>query len=113
MFSEEDLERIKERICQININSGKNDSGNRKEKSGGNKNDANNCFNLNPSEILALAGILSGVLEVSSITVTRDQIVDVSLSGSLQRKTQLEQIMEQIGKCSFEEVMQAIIGSMK
>lgn len=73
MFSEEELERIKEIIALFN----------------------------------------SGALEVSSISVGRDQIAEVSLVGSLRRPTQMEKIMNQIGKCSFEEVIQAILKGVK
>lgn len=113
MFSVEDLERIKKKICQLNISTVKNNDGDQKERSGGNENNGKACPSLNPPEILAIAGLLSGVLEVSSVLVSRDQTVEVSLVGSLKRQTQLEKIMEQIGKLSFEEVMQAMLNGIK
>lgn len=109
MFSTEDLERIMEKINQFNTRKMNNNNIDQKEKPGDNGNNNKNNPNLNPPEILVIAGLLCGVLEVNSISVGRDQIVEVSLAGSLRRPTQTDKIMEQIGKCSFEEVMQAIL----
>lgn len=113
MFSKEDLDRIKEKIYQFKIGTAKDNNGDEKEKPGDNKNNTKCGPNLNPSEILVIAGLISGALEVSSVLLSRDQIVEVSLVGSLRRQTQLEQIMEEIGKLPFDEVMQAILNSMR
>lgn len=112
MFSEEELERIKEIIALFNSGANSKSNTDRHEKAVASKNTVPKS-NLNPSEILVLAGLLSGALEVSSIFVGRDQVVEVSLVGSLRRPTQTEIIMNQIGKCSFEEVIQAILKNMK
>lgn len=112
MFSTEDLDRIKDKIHQFNMGKTKNNISNEKEKFNSNGNQRKNGPNLNPSEILVIAGLLCGVLEVNSISIGRDQVVEVSLAGSLHRQTQLEQIMEQIGKCSFEEVIQAMLNGL-
>lgn len=109
MFSSEDLERIMEKINQFNTRKMKNNTIDQKEKPGGNGNLPRNNLNLNPSEILVIAGLLCGVLDVNSIFVDKDQNVEILLAGTLRRPTQMEKIMEQIGKCSFEEVMQAIL----
>lgn len=112
MFSEEELERIKEIIALFNSGANSKNNTDRHEKAVTSKNTAPKG-NLKPAEILVLAGLLSGALEVSSISVGRDQVVDVSLVGSLRRPTEMEKIMNQIGKCSFEEVIQAILKNVK
>lgn len=112
MFSTEDLEKIKEQIYQYKVGATRNNIRNEKEKPGDNKNNTKCGPSLNPSEILVIAGLLSGALEVSSVSLSRDQIVQVSLEGSLRRQTQLEQVMEQVGKCTFEEVMRAMLKGM-
>lgn len=112
MFSEEELERIKEIIALFNSGANSKNNTDRNEKAVTSKNTAPKG-NLKPAEILVLAGLLSGALEVSSISVGRDQVVDVSLVGSLRRPTEMEKIMNQIGKCSFEEVIQAILKNVK
>ena len=112
MFSEEELEGIKEIIALFNSSANSKNNTDHPEKSVASKNTTPKG-NLNPSEILVLAGLLSSALEVSSISVGRDQIVEISLVGSLRRPTQMEKIMNQIGKCSFEEVIQAILKNVK
>ncbi len=113
MFSTEDLERIKEKISQLNSGGPKNNNGDHKRKTKdnddqGKETSGNACPNLTASEILVIAGILTGVLKVASVTIDTNQTVDIVVSGSLRRQTQMEKVMEQIGKCSFEDVIQAI-----
>ncbi|TCO76857.1 hypothetical protein [Marinisporobacter balticus] len=69
--------------------------------------------NLTPGQILIILGLLGGVLEVDSITIDKSQEVNILLVGSLKRpkaKTQLEQIMDQIGSLPFDQVMKNILG---
>ena len=84
------------------------------EKNGGcknNKDKQNNCLpNLAPSQVLVVLGLLSGALSVDSILVDKDQIVQIVLSGSLKRKTQLEKVMDQVGEMPFDDVMKAVLG---
>lgn len=65
---------------------------------------------LSPSSLLVALGLLSGVLEVISVLIGRDQIVQFVLEGSLKRKTELDRAMDDIGGHSFEEVMKALLG---
>ncbi|MCT4619921.1 MAG: hypothetical protein N4A62_11105 [Marinisporobacter sp.] len=74
-----------------------------------------NCNNLNltPGQILVILALLAGVLEVESVTIDKDQGVDIVLTGSLKRpkaKTQLEKIMDQVGCLPFDQVMKNILG---
>lgn len=110
MFSSEDLEKIKQKISQLQKNSKKGQNVRKKDKLS-NEEDETNDFgiSLNPSEILVIAGIMGGVLEVSSISLTRDQGVEICLSGSLKRQTDLEKTMKEIGELPFEEVIKAIL----
>ncbi len=113
MFSEEDLDRFKKIVDQLKISTANNHQGNDNEKPDDNENNAKACPNITPSAILVIAGLLSGALEVSSVLVSKNQIVEVVLAGSLRRQTQLEKIMEQIGKRSFEEVIQAMLNGIR
>lgn len=111
MFSSEDLDKIKEAIAQFNAgNNNKNSKEGKDEKHKKNNNNKD-CVNLTPSQLLVIAGFLSGALEVVSVTVDKDQMVQIVLNGTLKRKTQLEKIMEQIGQLPFEEVIRAIMNS--
>lgn len=72
-----------------------------------------NTPNLTPGQILVILALLGGVLDVESVTVDKDQNVDIVLTGSLKRpkaKTQLEQIMDQVGSLPFDQVMKNILG---
>lgn len=109
MFSAEDLERFKEIFCQFNMGQSKNNNRDGTKQPDRSQNPDQPIPNLNPSEILVLAGIICGVLKVSSMTLSREQVVVINLEGSLRRPTQLEKVMGQIGQCSFEEVMQAMM----
>lgn len=75
-----------------------------------NNNDQSCKPSLNTSQILVLLGILGGVFEVTSVLVDSDQEVQVVLSGSLKRKTDLDKTLDDIGSHTFDEVMEAIIG---
>ncbi len=74
----------------------------------------NGCnTNLSTSQLLVIVALLAGVLEVESITIDKNQVVDIILSGSLKRpkaKTQFEQIMDQVGSLPFDQVMKNILG---
>ncbi len=63
-----------------------------------------------PTQTLVIVGLITGVLEVQSILVDRDQAVQIILAGSLKRKTELDVMLDNIGSKSFDEVMKAIIG---
>jgi len=65
---------------------------------------------LTPQKALVILGLLVGALEVKSILIDRDQIVNILLDGSLKRKTRLDKMLDEIGDMPFEEVLRAIMG---
>lgn len=91
-------------------NTGENDSQNGQS----NKTNQNGCgkISINPSQALVIAGILAGVLDVNSVTVDKEQEVQILLIGSLKQKTQLEKMMDQIGAMPFDDVLKALIGRL-
>jgi hypothetical protein len=68
---------------------------------------------LTPQQLIVIAGILAGELDVLSVLVANDQHVEIVLSGSLKKKTQLDKILDQIGSLPFDEVVKAIIGRLR
>ena len=108
MFSLEDLGKMQEIMAQFNSTS-KNNSGKDGKDSKNNIKDKKDCINLTPSQLLVIAGFLSGALEVNSVLVNKNQDVEIVLTGTLRRKTQLEKIMEQVGKLPFEDVVKVIM----
>lgn len=65
-------------------------------------------LNLTPAKILVIVGLLADVLDVTSVTVARNQAVEIVLSGSLRRKTKLDAMLDEMGKMSFDEVLGAL-----
>ncbi|MDN5323099.1 MAG: hypothetical protein PWQ67_1553 [Clostridia bacterium] len=61
-----------------------------------------------PPELMVILGLLGGVLKVESVLIDRNQVVDIVLTGSLKRKTEMDKILDQIGSKSFDEVMKAL-----
>ncbi len=78
-------------------------------KSNHQKHDSGSKISINPSQALAIAGILAGVLDVYSVLVDKDQEVQIVLIGSLKQKTQLEKMMDQIGSMPFDDVLRALM----
>lgn len=106
MFSEKDRENAKKVASQCGC--GKNQPGNDE----GCTPDDNLFLGLNPSQLLVIAGLVGGVLQVQSVLVDRDQAIQIVLAGSLKRRTQLDMVMEQIGKMPFDQVMAAIMNNV-
>ncbi|MCL6589302.1 MAG: hypothetical protein K6U80_05035 [Firmicutes bacterium] len=120
MFSPDDLEKIRQAMIPLGAKnapdcdkkkSKKNKDRDRDNNKSPGDNGANICdfINLTPAQILIIAGFLAGVLEVTSVLVDKDQAVQIVLSGSLKRPTQLDQVMEQIVKMPFDQVMRSIM----
>ena len=57
------------------------------------------------------AGIICDVLQVDSVEVFRNQAIETNLVGSLKRSTQLDTVMQKIGKMPFDQVMKSIMDS--
>jgi hypothetical protein len=106
MLSENNVNQLKARIMeQIGLTDGGGG------KCGGGKDGGNDSTGESPapSSILVALGLLSGVLEVLSVLVDRDQTVQFVLQGSLKRKTDLDRALEELGSHSFEEVVTALL----
>lgn len=67
---------------------------------------------INPSQLLVISALLAGVIEVTSVLVDRNQTVEIVLTGSLRKKTDLEKLLDQIGSKSFDEVVKALFGRL-
>ena len=67
------------------------------------------CPPITPQRALIILGLLTGTLDVNCISLSSDQTVQITLEGSLKRKTRLEKIMDEIGSLPFDEVVRAIL----
>lgn len=105
MFSSDQLNAMAKTIMDRLGLSNKESNNNHETCKEGKKNIA-----LTPSQALVVAGILGGVLEVNSVLVDKDQIVQIVLQGSLKQKTELEQMLDNIGSKPFDEVVKAMLG---
>lgn len=106
MFSDEDLKKLQALLCQWENPEDKTNQ-TRDEKE--NKKSGNASISLTPSQLLVIAGLVSGVLNVESLFITRDQAVQIVLVGSLRRPTPMEKTMEQIGKLPFNQVVKHLL----
>jgi hypothetical protein len=67
---------------------------------------------INPSQVLIISAMLAGVLEVTSVLVDRNQTIEIVLTGSLRKKTDLEKLLDQIGSKTLDEVVKAMLGRL-
>lgn len=67
---------------------------------------------LSPQIILVVLGLLGGVLEVTSVLVDKDQLVQFVLSGTLKRPTRLDKMLNEIGSMPFDDVLRAIMNRL-
>lgn len=64
---------------------------------------------LTPQRILVILGLVAGVLEVRSVLIDRDQIIQIVLDGTLKRRTRLDKMLDEIGEMPFDDVLRAIM----
>ncbi len=64
---------------------------------------------ITPQKLLVIAGLLGGALVVESVLLSKDQVVEIVLSGSLKQKTELEKMLDHIGKMPFDEVAKTML----
>jgi hypothetical protein len=79
---------------------------------GGKTNEGEDCgkgFSISPEQALVIAGILGNVLKVDSVLIDRRQNVEILLTGTLKRRTQMDKLMDQIGSMPFDNVVKAFI----
>lgn len=67
---------------------------------------------LKPSQLLVVAGLLSGVFEVISVLINKDQTVAIVLQGSLKRNTPTEKATDQAASQAFDDVIKTIVGGI-
>ncbi len=109
MFSNSQLDSLmKKAMHQLGLGCEEDNNDNNKEK----KKNNDKKINLTPSQILVISGLLGGVLSVDSVLVDKNQVIQIVLSGSLKRKTDLEKMMDQIGDKPFDEVLKAMLGRL-
>ncbi|MCM3341778.1 MULTISPECIES: hypothetical protein [unclassified Paenibacillus] len=63
---------------------------------------------LTVDQIAVIAALLTNSLKVQSILVDRDQAVEVLLIGSLRKKTQMDQLVEQISDLSIGDFLDSL-----
>jgi len=67
---------------------------------------------INPSQVLIISALLTGVLEVTSVLVDRNQTIEIVLTGSLKKKTDLQRLLDQIGSETLDEVVKVMLGRL-
>lgn len=60
---------------------------------------------LSIDQIAVIAALLTNSLQVQSVLVDRDQVVEVLLVGSLRKKTQMDNLLDQISDMSIAEFL--------
>lgn len=68
---------------------------------------------LPPSSVLAIAGLLAGVLKVGSILISSDQTIEIRLDGSVKKRSDLAKMMDKIGAMPFDAVVKAMLERLK
>ena len=112
MFSSGQMDTImRKALSQLGIEDQPCDNDKQKEKHKDDKT-KDNKINLTPAQILVVSGILGGALSVDSFLVDKDQQIQILLTGSLKRKTELEKVMDEIGKKPFDQVLKAMLGRL-
>lgn len=115
MFSSNELDALMSRIIsQLGLESGEINKilSAKGPGSGRNQGNQKTIQNFSPQKVLVILGMLAGVLEVKSILVDRDQVVDILLEGSLKRKTPLDNCLDTIGAMPFDDVLRAVMGRL-
>ncbi|MBN3522305.1 hypothetical protein [Paenibacillus apiarius] len=84
--------------------------GRQKKCSDNNKNNKKkrNGTKLSVEQIAVIAALLTNSLKVQSILVDRNQVVEVLLTGSLRKKTQMDQLIEQISDLSIGDLLESL-----
>ncbi len=64
---------------------------------------------LSLDELAVIAALLTNALRVESILISRNQRVEIILSGSLKQKTELERIIELLSQAPLEDLLFALL----
>lgn len=65
-------------------------------------------YKLSPQQIAVITAILFNVLEVNAVLIDKDQLVEVSLIGSLKRKSRLDKLLDEISDMPVKDVWNAL-----
>ncbi|HEX9061169.1 MAG TPA: hypothetical protein VF941_13395 [Clostridia bacterium] len=71
--------------------------------------ESSNPCGLTAQKLLVIAGLLADVLEVESILVDVRQRIEIVLVGSLKQGKSTDNVMEQLGKMPFEQVIKTLV----
>jgi len=89
-------------------NNNKKSSGNGNGNSKNNNKKKANCPKLSIDQIAVIAALLTNSLQVQSVLVDRDQAVEVLLVGSLRKKTQMDNLLNQISELSVGDFLESL-----
>ncbi len=99
---------LKDVLSRLNSNVSPNASAG----TGGKDGSAGKAPVITPSQLIVIGGILGGALEVTSVLVDKNQTIEILLTGSLRKRTDLEKLLDQIGSMPFDEVVKAMLGRL-
>lgn len=109
MFTSENINQmLKDVMSRLNSNVPSNTPAG----SGGKDGSAGKAPVITPSQLIVIGGLLGGALEVTSVLVDKDQTVEILLTGSLKKRTDLEKMLDKIGSMPFDEVVKAMLGRL-
>jgi hypothetical protein len=92
--------------CNGNGNgNGSNGNGN---GSKGNGNGNGKIGKLSAKQVAVIAALLTNALEVKSILIDTDQIVQIVLEGSFRKKTRMDEIINELSQMSMGDLLEAI-----
>ena len=117
MYSSEQLDiLLQEAMAGLGIQNKAENSyyNNNSSKSGINK--KNNKMSLTSAQALVIAGLLGGSLSVFSVLVDANQQINIVLTGSLKKKSndeQLDNVLAQLGKVPFDDVVAAMVRRLR
>jgi hypothetical protein len=63
---------------------------------------------LTPQQIAVIAGLLADALSVDSVLVDKDQNLQIVLTGSLRRRSKLDQLLSELEDTSLGEIFDAL-----
>lgn len=61
-------------------------------------------YKLSPQQIAVITAILFNVLEVDAVLVDKDQLVEITLVGSLKRKSNLDRLLDEMGDMPVKDI---------
>lgn len=114
MFSPEELSRLADQIQkQLSQEEGDSHSA---AQGDCNPSISKDCLlaPITPQKALVIFGLLTGVLEVDSVVIDRDQIIQIVLEGSLKikttrKKTKMDELLDIVGPMPFDYVVKALL----